>query len=371
MKNFAVYAASVLCLILVGIELASSQTIVYVSSANANKICSFILLENGNLVPNGNTSIQGGPGPLAVDPAKEFLYVALNSAIATYSIQAGGALSLVGVSPIVDIPSPVMIETDANGEFLLVAYWGEAFGQTGKIAIYPVDLDGTILSTPTQVLVPCLNPHSIWHDTTNKFVYVPCMGSDEVLQYVFDHDTGTLKPNTPAFVPTPKGAGPRHLTFHPNGKIVYVIDELGNTMTTYAKATDGTLQQIQLISTLPPDWNGTDNAADVHITPDAAYLYGSNRGNNSIVAFTVDKTTSLLTYLGVWPTVNWPRAFNIDPSGKWLISAGQLSGTIREYAINKDGTLTILRDLVIGDNLLWVLFVTDPIQTNDASLSTA
>src|SRR6185295_11197456 len=130
------------------------------------------------------------------------------------------------------------------------------------------------------------------------------------------------------------GAGPRHLTFHPNGKWLYVINELDSTMTVF-KYNGGTVSQMDTVSTLPADFIGTSYCADVHVSPSGRFLYGSNRGHNSIVVFEIDPRTGKLKLVEHVSTGgNWPRNFTIDPSGKFLLVANQRSDNVVTFNID-------------------------------------
>jgi 6-phosphogluconolactonase len=173
-------------------------------------------------------------------------------------------------------------------------------------------------------------------------VYVPNLGSDQVMQLIFDEKTGILTPNKPGAVYTKVGAGPRHLDFFPNNRFVYVVNELNGMVNGYAvDIQTGLLTEIQSISAVPRDVNlppgmpapalggpqPTPNvereeikAADIHITPDGRFLYASERTTSTLAAFAVDSTNGKLTYINNYATEKQPRGFNIDPRGNFVIS---------------------------------------------------
>jgi 6-phosphogluconolactonase len=169
------------------------------------------------------------------------------------------------------------------------------------------------------------------------------LGLDEVLIYRFDAGKGTLTPNYPAFAVTSSGAGPRHFAFHPSGKFGYVIDEMQSTVTVFSyEPASGALDVIQTISTLPQDFKGESNAAEVEVHPSGKFLYGSNRGHDSIAVFAINSRKGTLTPAGDVPTHGKePRSFGIDPTGSFFFAANQNSDNIVEFRIDPtSGRLT-------------------------------
>ncbi len=154
--------------------------------------------------------------------------------------------------------------------------------------------------------------------------------------YRFDRSTGKLTPATQPFAELKAGAGPRHLTLHPTGKYLYVINELDSTMTAFKyNELNGTLILIETVSTLPDDFSGVSYCADVHVSPSGKFLYGSNRGHNSIVVFEIDPRTGKLKLVEHVSTEgNWPRNFTIDPTGRFLLVANQRSENVVVFSID-------------------------------------
>jgi 6-phosphogluconolactonase len=163
--------------------------------------------------------------------------------------------------------------------------------------------------------------HSIIIDPTNRFVLVADLGVDRLFVYRFDVATGALTPNDPPYAAVAPGAGPRHATFHPNGRWVYLINEMGCTVTAFAwDSARGSLTEIQTIPTLPADFHGINTCAEVVVHPNGKFLYGSNRGHDSIAIFAIDQATGRLTPVEHVPTRGkWPRNFAFDPTGRWIL----------------------------------------------------
>ena len=240
------------------------------------------------------------------------------------------------------------VDVDATGKTLLVANYG-----SGSLASLPIAEDGS-LKPPASIIqdqgggpVPKRqtgpHAHSFYVDPSNHWAIGCDLGTDQVLVFKLDPASATVTPNDPPFAKTEPGTGPRHLAFHPNHRFIYVIGELGNTVTTFAwDAAKGSLNALQAISALPAGYVGQSNCAEVWMHPSGKFLYGSNRGDDSISLFTVDPTSGTLTLKGQTKTGGkWPRNFNLDPTGRWLIAANEHSNDLFVFSINQStGELT-------------------------------
>jgi 6-phosphogluconolactonase len=183
--------------------------------------------------------------------------------------------------------------------------------------------------------------HCIVVSPDNKFAFAADLGTDQILSYRLEPATAKLTPNKPPFAKAPPGAGPRHLTFHPNGKRVYVINELLNSVTVFDyDAGAGTLTEKQTISTLPADFKGTSHCADVKITPDGKFLYGTNRGHDSIACYAIGEDGKL-TLVAIEPSLGkGPQNLAITPDGRWLLCANMPGNNIAVFGIDpKTGKL--------------------------------
>jgi 6-phosphogluconolactonase len=172
---------------------------------------------------------------------------------------------------------------------------------------------------------------------------VPDLGLDQVLSYRLDPDKGTLLPNDPPFTKVTQSSGPRHFAFHPNGQVAYTLSEMGSLVSAFTYDRDGgTLKEFQAISTLPKDFTGSNNSAELEVHPNGRFLYASNRGHDSIAVFAVDPTTKSLTLIEHVPTQGkMPRNFAIGPTGTYLLAANQNTNNIVVFRIDqKTGRLT-------------------------------
>ena len=173
-------------------------------------------------------------------------------------------------------------------------------------------------------------------DPANKFAFVSNLGSNTVAQYAFNAGNGTLTANTMPTIATAGGAGPRHFAFHPNGKLAYLINETNDTLAGYTyDSTLGQLKFIEALSTLPNGSDGSsNNCAEIVIAPSGKFVYGSNRGHDSIVTFSIDATTGKLGFIGTTPSGgDVPRSFALSPDGKTMIVANE-SGNLSTFAVD-------------------------------------
>jgi 6-phosphogluconolactonase len=294
---------------------------------------------SGALTPAGQAATFGSaPSFLAVDGAGKHLY-ALDEAtpgrVGAYAVDgATGALTFQSaVASGGDGPAFV---TAGPPGWVLVANYG-----SGSVAVLPVAADGS-LGAATDTQSAGAEAHMILPDPSGRFVFVPCKGVDYVAQYVFDAAHGKLTPNAVPHVATAAGAGPRHLAFHPNGTRAYLINENDSTMTAMAfDATAGTLTPLQTVSTRAPGATGTNTGAEVHVHPGGQWLFGSNRGDDSIAVFALDAAGKMTAHGFTKSGGTTPRDFALDPSGGFLYAANQGSGNVVAFRFDASaGTLT-------------------------------
>jgi 6-phosphogluconolactonase len=206
--------------------------------------------------------------------------------------------------------------------------------------------------------VPTLpHAHCILPDPSNLHVLHTSLGGDVIYQDIFDPNTGRLSAEDPPTVSVKANAGPRHLLFSLNGRFVYVVAELDGSIYVFpydAKA--GSLKaHTQVVTSLPAGFSGKPWAADIHLTPDGKLLYASERTSSTLAAFRIDPDDGTLKSIGSYATAHQPRSFNIDPSGRYLITAGQLSNTVIVHSIEKvSGKPIMLREYATGKNPTWV-----------------
>lgn len=302
----------------------------------------------GALKPLGAVDGVARPGFLAINPKGTHLYATSrqdgkpSGAVSAYTIDraTGGLKSLNQQSSGGEGPCHVCV--DHSGSVLLVANYG-----SGSVASLPIKSDGS-LAEPASVIQhegSSVNPkrqqgphaHSINVSPDNQFAYAADLGADKVFIYKLNSRTGKLTPNGTPFAEVNPGGGPRHFTFHPTGRYAYVINELQSTVTGFSyDSARGRLVEFQTISTLPEGFEGTNSTAEVQAHPSGKFLYGSNRGHNSIAVFAVNSGTGELTLVEQESTQgSTPRNFGIDPSGKFLLAANQATNNVVVFSINQ------------------------------------
>lgn len=287
------------------------------------------------------------PSYLAIHPSRRYLYAvneiytAEGGGVSAFAIDAGsGALTFLNRQPSHG-GAPCHIIVDRQGRHLLLTNY-----QTGSVAVFPLEADGRLApaSDVVQHAGSSVNPqrqqgphaHSINLDPSNRYALVCDLGMDKVLVYRYDAERGRLTPHDTPWAESRAGAGPRHLDIHPSGRWVYVINELDLTVDAFAFDRDaGTLRHTQRVPTVPDGVTGSRSTADIHCAPSGKFVYGSNRGHDSIAAFAVDEQTGHLTPLGQTPTQGrTPRNFVIDRTGTWLFAANQDSDTIVTFRLD-------------------------------------
>ncbi len=304
----------------------------------------------GALSPVRTVEGVTSPSFLATDRQRRYLYAVneitqyegkKSGSVSAFVVDAKtGNLTLLNRQPTLG-GAPCYVTVDNSGKFVLVAnYVG------GNVSVFPVQKDGSLGpatemiqhegSGANQKRQDAPHAHNVRMDPANRFAYVSDLGIDKIMIYQFNAGTGELTPNTPPSANLKPGAGPRHLTFHPKGKFAYVINELNSTITAFTfDKTKGSLQELQTLSTLPADYPEESFCADIHISPDGKFLYGSNRGHNSIAVFSIHEQTGKLTPVDHTPTGGkWPRNFAIDPTGNFLLVANQNTDNVVVYRID-------------------------------------
>lgn len=320
----------------------------YTSSGKSEGIYGYHLADTGALT-RFTSLMSVNPSFLTIDPGKRFLY-AVNE-VGDFLGKPSGAVSAFKIDPVTGNlrllneqatqgADPCHLSVDSRKRTLLVAnYTG------GNVSVFPLRSDGTLgvvaevkqhegSGPKEQQKGP--HAHCVIFDRAERYAFASDLGIDKVMIYRFDRTTGKLTPAKQPFAELKPGAGPRHLSFHPSGKFLYVISELDSTMSAFAyNEREGTLTMIETVSTLPGDFSGTSYCADVHVSPSGHFLYGSNRGHNSIVVFAIDPRTGKLTLVEHVSTEgNWPRNFTIDPSGRFLLVANQRSDNVVVFSID-------------------------------------
>jgi 6-phosphogluconolactonase len=309
-------------------------------------------LKSGALTRAATTSDTEFPFFMALPPDNKRLYAIHTESfgnevnnVAAYSLKGrSGELKRLNLQSTRGKAS-CYLDVDSTGGAVFVANY-----LTGDVGSYPVKADGSLGAMksfhrhqgssvdPKRQKAPFA--HSIVVSPDNRLAYAADLGIDKVMIYRVDAKSGALRPNEPAFAALPPGSGPRHLTFHPKAEFVYVINELANTLSAFKHAPEtGALTDIQNISTLPKDFEGVSHTADVKITPDGRFLYGTNRGHDSIAAYAIGKD-GRLTLIEIAPSLGkGPQNLAIAPDGRHLFCANMPGNNLAAFRVGKDGRL--------------------------------
>ena len=321
--------------------------------------------DTGTLRAAGVAIAAANPSFLAVSPSERFLYAvneltefegAPSGAVSAFAVDAatgggggrgGGRLTLLGRRASRG-GAPCYVTIDRTGRFALVAnYVG------GSVAVLPISADGSLGEATSVVQHKGTGPnperqrsphaHCIVLDPANRYALVADLGIDRVVVYRFDAQAGTISPAATSDAVLRPGAGPRHLAFHPSGRVVYVTNELDSTLTAfhYSPKT-GALREAQTVATLAEGIAQPNAPADVHVSPSGRFVYVSNRGHDSIAVFAIHAKSGMLSLIELVSTGGkWPRNFAMDPTGRFLFVANQRSDSITGFRIDpRSGRLT-------------------------------
>ncbi len=315
--------------------------VAFVGSGNGQITAYGVNVSTGAMTLLGATSGGTNPSFLAFDVARGRLY-AVNEGtpgqIAAFALFPDAGVRLLNRASSQGA-GPAHVSVHPSGQFVLAAnYTG------GNVAVLPVLPGDGGVGPASDTDASGSQAHQILSNAAGDRVYVPCKGADHVAQYAFNRDAGALSPLTPATVSTASGAGPRHLAIHPSGGWAFLINEVNSTLTSLRIEPDGRLTPVDTKGTLPTGFTGTNTTAEVQVHPSGRFVFGSNRGHDSIVSFSFDSASGALTQVGHAPTGGaTPRHFDLDPSGTLLLVANQGAGTV--FALRIDPSTGLLTSL--------------------------
>lgn len=285
------------------------------------------------------------PSFLAFDRQKRTLYSAHGDGgeATAYQIDtASGRLTLLNKQA-TNGKNGVSLAVDATNRFLVLANYS-----SGTVTVLPINPDGSLAPLTDLYTLPgkpgphraeqaSSHPHDVVFDPRLRFIVVPDKGLDADFVFRLDTVTGKLVAANPPSVASRPGAGPRHAVFHPTAPYAYVINELDSTITTFRYDPDsGELKAQQVITTLPPAFTGNSTTSEIAVAPSGRFVYGSNRGHDSLAMFSIDSATGVLSPIGWEPTQGkTPRFFAIEPSGTYLYAANQDSDTIVTFRVDQ------------------------------------
>ena len=341
---------------------ATAAEHVYVSAGGAVTV--FRVTADGSLTQIQRLELQGA-GPQGLSPDQRHMYVTAQlekkqSALATLRIQSNAQLDLLRVDKV--NMRPGYLRTDSKGRFLAGNHYGP-----GKISIWRLR-EGIFEGETIQELALEPKAHSTVFSPDDTWLLVPATGPNKVLVTRMDLANGKATPAQENGGPTGEGRAqqPRHLIFHPSKPIIYTSNERESPGVCVWEwnSGDGTMRPVQDIVSLPEGFQGRMSTADLHLTPDARFLYLSNRdgtdkksptGQDSIVGFRVDGSTGRLTFIGHNPCERVPRSFAVAPSGRFVYVAGQGDGKLGAYRVDRaNGALTRVAQYDVGKGANWV-----------------
>jgi 6-phosphogluconolactonase len=352
MKNY--YFIFMMLMLFTNLKISSADSLMvyfgtYTSGESSSKgiYVSWLDLESGKLSDPVLATLAENPSFIEIHPNDNYLYAVRESGeagmVGAYEIdKKTGLLTFINEQPSQG-EGPCHLNIDHAGKNLLVANYGG-----GSVGVIPIKTDGQ-LSLPTgfgQHRGSSINvkrqsqprAHSVNVSPDDRFAFVPDLGIDKIMIYKLDVEKGIIKPNQPSFAQLKPGAGPRHFSFHPNGIYAYVINELNSTITAFNyETTKGVLTTIQNITTLPVNYNDSNSCAEIRVHPGGQYLYGSNRGHDSIAIYQVNQDDGTLVSTGhMTDGIKTPRNFNITPNGEYCIVANQGNSTVIVLRIDQD-----------------------------------
>lgn len=307
-------------------------------------------LATGSLAPPQVAGEVTSPSFLAIHPSRKYLFSVneisdldgkKTGGLTAFAIQPDGTLQKRNQQPSGGA-GPCHLVVDSAGRHVLVANYGG-----GSASVLPIGEDGSLGAATSFVQhqgssvnkqrQEAPHAHSINLDAANRFAFVADLGLDQVLIYRYDAAKGMLSPNDPPHAKVAPGAGPRHFAMHPNGKFAYVINEMASTVTAFGyDSAKGSLTELQTISTLPPGFSGNTSTAEVQVHPSGKFLFGSNRGHNSIVSFKIGDDGKLAYVAHQAQDVNVPRNFGVDPTGKYVLVGSQESDRVVVFKVDLD-----------------------------------
>ena len=336
------------------------ELLVYVGTYTSGKSEGIYLyrlnLTSGELSHVSTARGVAEPSFLALAPSRRFLYAVnelenfegkKSGAVSAFAVdQRTGELRFLNQQPSLG-GAPCYVDVDTTGKFVLVANYAG-----GNVAVLPVKFNGSLgpatdmkqnegsgVNTERQA---ASHAHCIVLDAANRFAYSCDLGADKIMIFRFNGRSGKLLAGEQPWVKVKAGAGPRHLAFHPSGKYLFSLNELDSTITAFARDRgNGSLKELQTLTTLPAGFTGTNSGADIHVSSDGRFLYSSNRGHDSIAIFMIDRRGALTAVGHELTGGSTPRNFAIDPTGAFLLAANQKSDNIVVFKLDqKTGRLS-------------------------------
>ena len=322
---------------------APMARLMYVAVQGDDRLAVVELGADGSMtaMPGRDVVLGAGPGTIAYARTTRRLFVGAGNQIVTLALDAEGTPSIEGRT--MDTGGPVYLDVTADETRLVSAYFGADELKLHDVSGAPPHAELHVTSTDDEPHAALVGPEGL--------IYVPHRNGDVTQWYAIEDDELRLRGELDAA----NGVGPRHIIFSPDQTLAWLINEFDDSVTSLSVDAAGALAANDTISSLPGGVDGSSNTcADVHVTPDGAFVYGSNRGHDSIAMYAVG-AGGALTFLDTVDTEARPREFDVSPDGRFVVVAGQDSGFLQSYAVESDGTLTSVERLDVGPGLRWVV----------------
>lgn len=322
-------------------------------NGTADGIYRINIAEDGSLAVDETAAEVINPSFVAISPDQKILYSVSELGrgneptgyVYAFTINEDLSLTFIDKYP-TNAKSPAHVSVDATGKFVFAANY-----QGGVAMVYTRNKDGS-LQFSQQLDHSGSGPHQNQNGShthmvkvspNNSFLFIPDLGSDKIWSYQINHESGSVSKTTQEFGTVSAGSGPRHMDFHPTKNIAYVMNELNSTVSVFDYDPEsGSLTETQTITTLPSSFSDWNSTADIHVHPNGKFLYGSNRGHNSIVSYSIDDDSGQLSFLAHTSVEGeFPRNFALSPTGGKAYVANQNSNSITLFDLNDEtGALT-------------------------------
>lgn len=347
-----IFILSLLCVFILGQQVEAKKHILYVGTYTKGMTNGIFVYsfndQTGRLVDLKKPAINNNPSFLTISPNKKFLYAVSeldnldsmrSGGVSAYGIDSDGKLKLIN-HVLTHGANPCHVSLSPDGKKLAVSNYSG-----GNLSFFNIQPNGSLSDTVQQIQHEGHGPfpnrqtaphaHSARFDATGKLLFAADLGIDELRIYDVATAEKKFTPYSQPYIKLAPGSGPRHFDFSADRRFIYVINELSSTIAVMMKY-GGEWKQVQTVNTLPQDFKGESWCADIHLSADGQFVYGSNRGHNSIAVFKRDPTSGKLDMIEtVSVEGNWPRNFTIDPTGKFLLVANQKSNDITVFKIDK------------------------------------
>lgn len=348
-----------LLLLLTIVTPSRAGTMVFVSSPKDKEIIAYRFDESSaKLTELARTPAGGEPAALTTSPDGRFLFASLRpeGRLTSFRLEPSTG-KLRKLSDVDAGADPAHIRLDPTGRFLFTAYYIAA-----KVSVHAVDADGKLSEKPLQEVPTTEKAHAAGLDPSGRYLFVPHTAPNRIEQLIWDPKTARLRHNDPPRLHRPENTGPRHVAWHLSKPVAYIDNEQGSSVTSYRlDEASGRLTPLATVTTLPPSSQGSNSTSELKVHPDGKSLYVANRGHDSLAIYRIAPDGETLTPAGHLPTEANPRSFDITPSGKFLISAGENSGHMAIYDL-RDGATTpkLLERRDVSPRLWWVHIVDLP-----------